>query len=51
METVIYKINTLEIVKITTEDVDVTKLKDDEDFMPKSLWLSDIRNKSYSDEY
>ena len=40
MKTVIYKHTNFQIVKVTDEDVDVSQLKDDEDFMPVSMWNS-----------
>ena len=39
MKTVVYKYKTLEVVRLTTEDVCITSLKDDEDMMPYELWL------------
>ena len=37
MREVIYKMDTFKIVKVT-ENVSITDLKDDEDFMPVELW-------------
>ena len=39
MKTIIYKFKNLQIVKITTENICITSLKDDEDMMPYDLWL------------
>jgi hypothetical protein len=38
MKTVIYKYATLEVVRVTEEDVCITSLQDDEDMMPAELW-------------
>jgi hypothetical protein len=38
MKTVIYKFNTLEVVRVVEEEVCITSLKDDEDMMPAELW-------------
>jgi hypothetical protein len=38
MKTVIYKMNSNNVVRITNEVVLFSDLKDDEDFMPLTLW-------------
>ena len=38
MKTVIYKMATLKVVRVTEDDVCITSLKDDEDMMPAEMW-------------
>ncbi len=38
MKTVIYTLPNYSIVKVTSEDVNITDLKDNEDFMPVDVW-------------
>jgi hypothetical protein len=45
MRSVIYKLGSFKVVKVVDE-VSVTELKEDEDFMPVDLWnLSDNKEK------